>query len=111
MFFNSVKEMDRRKEINRLLSKGMSNIYLNVTTEKKWRSQNFNFLSLKNLSPGQSLGGSRILKLLVATYKSEDVEQICVWYFYYFNFERNHGISKSKSPYIFLKKNINFNKD
>ena len=38
MIFNSIKE------INRLLSKRMSNIYL-----KNWRSQNFNNLSLKNL--------------------------------------------------------------
>ena len=62
-----------RKEINRLLSKRMSNIYLKVTIEKNWRSQNFDFLSLKNLSPGQFLGSSNsrkyqwILKLLVAT--------------------------------------------
>ena len=36
MFFNSFKEINSlRKEINRLLSKGISNIYLNVTTEKK----------------------------------------------------------------------------
>ena len=34
MFFNSIKE------INRLLSKGMSNIYLNLTIEKDWRYQN-----------------------------------------------------------------------
>ena len=34
-----------RKEINRLLSKGMSDIYLKVTIEKNWRSQNFDFLS------------------------------------------------------------------
>ena len=34
--FNSIKEMNRlRKEINRLLSKGMSNIYFKVTIEKK----------------------------------------------------------------------------
>ena len=34
MFFNSVKETNRlTKEINRLLSKKMSNIYLKVTTE------------------------------------------------------------------------------
>ena len=33
--FNSVKEINKlRKEINRLLSKGMSNIYLKVTIEK-----------------------------------------------------------------------------
>ena len=33
--FSLVKKLNRlRKEINRLLSKGMSNIYLNVTIEK-----------------------------------------------------------------------------
>ena len=35
----------------------MSNIYLKVTIEKKiWRSQNFDFLGVKNLSPGQFWG-------------------------------------------------------
>ena len=35
MFFNLVKETNRlRKEINKLLNKGMSNIYLKVTTEE-----------------------------------------------------------------------------
>ena len=34
MFLNSVKETNRlRKEINRLLSKGMSSIYLKITIE------------------------------------------------------------------------------
>ena len=33
----------------------MSNIYLKVTIEKKWFSQNFDFLSLKNLSLVQFL--------------------------------------------------------
>ena len=48
MFFNSIKEINRlRKEINRSLSKGMSNIYLKVTIDKNWRSQNFDFLRLK----------------------------------------------------------------
>ena len=41
MFFSSIKK------ISRLLSKGMSNIHLKVTIEKNWRSQNFDFLSLK----------------------------------------------------------------
>ena len=36
--------------INRLLSKGMSNIYSQVTIKKKWRTQNFDFLSLKSSS-------------------------------------------------------------
>ena len=36
MFFNSVKEIIRlRKEVNRLLSKEISNIYLKITIEKK----------------------------------------------------------------------------
>ena len=36
MFFSSVKEINKlRKEMNRLLSKGMSNIYLKVIIEKK----------------------------------------------------------------------------
>ena len=60
MFFNSIKEINRlRKEINRLLSKGISNIYLKVSMEEKnWLSQNFDFLDLKNLSPGQFLGAA-----------------------------------------------------
>ena len=57
MFFSSVKEIIRlRKELNRLLRKGMSNIYLKVIIEKGLGSQNFDFLSLKNLSPGQNWG-------------------------------------------------------
>ena len=39
MFFNSIKEINRlKKEISRLLSKGMSNIYLIVTIENKFVS-------------------------------------------------------------------------
>ena len=76
MLFNSVKEINRlRNEISRLLSKGMSNIYLKVTfKEKNWRSQNFDFLGLKILAPGQFWGAPTheeeyhwILKLLVTT--------------------------------------------
>ena len=61
MFFSSIKG------INRLISKGMSNIYVKVTIEKNWRSQNF------DSSPGQFLGRSNsgtynwILKVIVAT--------------------------------------------
>ena len=45
-----------RIEINRLSSNGMSNIYFKVIIEKNWRSQNFDFLSLKDLSPNQFWG-------------------------------------------------------
>ena len=42
------KEINRtRKEINSLLSKRMSNIHLNATIKKNWRSQTFDFLHLK----------------------------------------------------------------
>ena len=47
-----------RKEINKLLSKGLSNAYLKVTTKKNWHSQNFDFVSLKNLSPSQVWGAA-----------------------------------------------------
>ena len=61
MDINSIKEINRSiKEINRLLSKGISNIYWKLTTKKIWRSQNFGFLSLKNLSPVQLLGSSNL---------------------------------------------------
>ena len=39
MFFSSIKE------INRLIIKGMSIIYLKVTFEKSLHSQNFDFLN------------------------------------------------------------------
>ena len=42
MLFSSIKD------INRLISKGMSNIYLKVTIEKKWHTPNFDFLSLNS---------------------------------------------------------------
>ena len=68
-----IKGINRvRKEINRLLSKGISNIHLKVT-KKNWYSRNFDFLNLKNLSPGQFFESSNshkyhwIPKLLVAT--------------------------------------------
>ena len=112
MFFSSVKG------INRSTSKELSNIYLKVINEKNWRSQNFDFLSSKKLSPGQFLKSSNsrsyhwVLKLLAATLKSEVWEQNCVWLFYYFNLERNYdGLeSNSNSPCILLTKYINFNK-
>ena len=47
IFFNRIKEINGlRKEINRLLSKGIPNIHLEITIEKNRLSQNFDFLSL-----------------------------------------------------------------
>ena len=63
MLISSVKEINRfLKKINRFLGKRIPNIYLKVTTKKKWRTQNFIFLSLKSSSPGQFLRSSNSRK-------------------------------------------------
>ena len=119
MFFNSIKEINRlRKEINRLLSKGMSNIYLKVTFEKNLPSQNFDFLNLKNVSPGQFFGElqltqvSLIFKSSCCNLKIRGLgTKLCLWLFCYFNCERTYDVLKSKSPSILLNNNINFNKN
>ena len=73
------------KERNSLLSKGMSNVYLKVTTEKKRRTRNFDFLSLKSLSSGHFLGSCNshryhsIFKLLVCNLKIRGLRaKLCV---------------------------------
>ena len=77
---------------------------------RKWRTRNFDSKSLKSLSRGQFFGSSNsrrhhwIFKLLVTILKSEVWEQNCVWLFYYFYFERNYNVLKSKSR-CFLKWN------
>ena len=109
MFFNSIKE------INRVISKRMSNIYLKAT-------QNVHFKVLKSSSElsGQFFETSNlrryhwIFKLLVSTLKSEVLDCLgwnCVWVSYYSYFERNYDVLKSKSPCFLLNKNIKFNKN
>ena len=94
-----------RKEINRLLNKGMSNICY-------WEKLMFSkIVSQSILRSSNSRRYHWILKFLVATWISEFWEQSHVWLFYYFNFERNYDILKSKSPCILLNKKINFNKN
>ena len=67
----------------------MSSNCLKVTIEKNWCSQNFDFVSLKNLSPDQFLESSNFHRY----------------------FERNYHVLKSKSAFILLEKNINFKKN
>ena len=56
MIFNSVKEISRLlKEINKLSNKGMPNIYLKVTIDRKWHNQNFDFRTLKSLTGAPTL--------------------------------------------------------
>ena len=105
------------KEINRLLSKGMSNIYLKVTIKKKWHTQNFDFSKFKKLVSRSVFRELQLLHISLnfQTYccniKSEVLKQINVWLFYYFYFESNYSVLKSNSPCFLLNKNINFNKN
>ena len=68
----------------------LSYIYWLIHFKRNWHSQNFDWISLKNLSPCQFLRSSNSrryywnLKLLVATDKSEVWEQNCEWLFYFF---------------------------
>ena len=76
----------------------MSNIYLKVIIEtfSKLRFSGFKIFVL--------------FKTSCCNLKIRDVEQNCVWFFYYFDFERNYDLLKSKSLRILLKKSINFKK-
>ena len=88
----------------------MSDVYSKVKIVKNWRSQNFNFLGLKNLSPGQFLeiSNSRthhwILRLLVATQRSGS-KTVCSFSILLILNKINLFL------YILLNKNINFNKN
>ena len=104
MFFSSVKE------ISRLISKRISNILLKFIIEKNWRSENFDFLSRKNciqVSFWGALTQADIIEFsnfLVQLKNSEVSEQNYGWLFYYFYFERNYDVLKSKSRCILLNK-------
>ena len=95
----------------------MWTIYLKVTIEKKWRTENFDFLSLRSSPTGHFLRSSNsrkchwILKHLVANLKSQVWEQDYVWLFYCFYFQRNYDVLRSENPCLLLNKNINFNKN
>ena len=45
-------ELKKKKQV---IVRGMSNTYLKIPNEKNFRSENFDFLSLKNLSAGHFL--------------------------------------------------------
>ena len=109
MLFTSVKET------NRLISKGMSNIYLEVAIEKNFSKLRF---SKFKKCVSRSIFGQLQLIQISLNFKTSCCSleirglgaKLCVVLFYYFNFERNYDVSKSNSPRILLNKNINFNK-
>ena len=79
----------------------MSNIYVKITIEKKWRTHDFHFLSLKSSSPQTSCSNLKIRGLAAKLWVD----------FLFFHFERNYDVSKSKGPWFLLNKNMNFNKN
>ena len=98
MFFGSIKGT------NRLINIRMSNIYLKVTTEKNGHSQNFYFLSLKNLSPGQFLGSSN--SHLFQFWKESwciKLKKVCILLNKIINFDKNETELKMENPIQFLR--------
>ena len=111
MLFNLVKEINRlRKKINRLLSKGMSNIYFKsyyweIVTYSELRF----FVSFKSLSPRFWVAPTHadIIKSSNFLLQSEFWEQNCVWLFYYF--ERILWRFKvKKSMFFFVEQKYKF---
>ena len=112
MFFNLIKEINRlRKEINRLLSKGMSNIYLKVTIETFSKPR---FYGFKECVIRSSFGELQLtlislnFKTSTCNQKSDVWEQNCVWLFNILILKAVMTL-KSKSWCILLNKNIKFN--
>ena len=84
---------------------------------KKWRTQNFNFLSWKSSSPCQVWGApihADIIELssFLLQLKNQR-EQKCMCFFHCFYFEMKCNVLKSKSPCFLLKKkkNVKFNQN
>ena len=78
------------------------------TTEKNWRSQNFDFFNFVSFLNSKI----RLQVSFCCNLKITGLEaKMCVWLFYYFNFQRNYSVLKSKSLHFLLNKNINFNKN
>ena len=91
--FSSIKEVNRLlKETNRLLSKELSNIYLSVTIEKKWRTQNQISLNFQTSCCNLKVKVLRVPFLSFLFWKE-------LWRF------------KVKESMLFVKQNINFNKN
>ena len=80
-----------RKEINRLLSKGMSNIYLEVTIET---FSKLRFSGFKKFVTRSVFGKFQLTQISLNFKTSCFKEQNCVWLFCYFNFEKNYDVLK-----------------
>ena len=107
----------KKTKINGLLSKGVSSIYLKVTVQKKWCTQNSDFLSSKSSFPGQFLGSSNscryhwLLKRLVENLKIRGLAAKLCLAFLLFLFWKEFWSFNVKESMLFVNKNIKFNKN
>ena len=78
-----------------------------LTIEK---SSNSEELTFSKLQAQVSFWGAPVFNVLMKLkYEWSGRKTVCVWLFYYFNFERNYDVLKSKILCILLNKNINLN--
>ena len=102
-----------RKEINRLLSKGISNINWKVNIEMFCK---LGFSGFKKFVTRSIFGELKLMEMSLnfKTYCC-NLKIRCLeaklWMAFVFNFKRNYDVLKSNSPCILLNKNINFDKN
>ena len=113
--FSSIKERNTSlKEINRLLSKEMSNIYLKVTIEKKWGKI---FYVYKTFAYRSVFGELQLMQILLnfqtfcTKLKIRGLEAKVSVPFPLFSFWKELWRIMPKSPWFLLNKNVNFNKN
>ena len=113
MFFSSIKRIDRlkSKDVKYLLK---SCYWEKLTFSKLWFSEFKKFVSRLVFREFQFIwiGTSLNIKTSCCNLKIRSLwAKLCVWLFYYFNFERRDEVLKSNSRCILLNKNINFDKN
>ena len=112
---NSIKEINRlSKEMNRLFSKGMSNIYLKVTVEtfsKLWLSGFKIFVTSSVFGELQLTHISLTVKTSCCNLKTRDLgAKLCVAFLFLLLWMELWRFKVQKSMH-FVEKNINFKKN
>ena len=104
-FFEDLSFLNPRSHLKERYVKCVLKIYY----WEKWCTQNFDFLD--QILELQLTQISLNFQTSCYNLKIRGWEQKCVWLFYYFHFERNYDVLKSKNICFLLNKNINFNEN
>ena len=108
--------MKRLLKVSRLSSKGIFDIYLKATVEKKWRTKNFDFLIFKISSPGHFLGGFHFTQISLnfqtscCNLKIRGLGEKLVVVFLLFLFCKELFRFKVKESMLFVKQTYKLNK-